>query len=64
MIKKENITINGIKLVHTYSDTNYIIKKGTNIKYIEAYDLENKNYTYYESDEALPIKEETKGENE
>lgn len=63
MIKKENIIINGIKLVHTYSDTYYIIKKGTNNKYQEAYDLENLKISYYESDEALPIKDE-KGENE
>lgn len=67
MIYKETIIINNVKLVHTYSDTNYIIKKGTNTKYIEAYDLESSKTTYYESDEELPKKEEeikTEGENE
>lgn len=44
----------GIKLYKTYSDINhYIIQKETGIKYTEAIDVENCNYTYEESEELI-----------
>jgi len=46
----------GINLYRTYSDINhYIIQDQTNIKYIEAIDIENSGYTYTESDEEIII---------
>ena len=39
MIVTENITINGKKLIRTYSDSGYLIRKaGTDEIYSEAYD--------------------------
>lgn len=56
MIKKEFYLEreDGIKLYRTYSDINhYIIQKETGIKYTEAIDVENCNYTYEESEELI-----------
>lgn len=56
MIKKEFYLEreDGIKLYKTYSDINhYIIQKETGIKYTEAIDVENCNYTYEETDEIV-----------
>ncbi len=56
MIKKEFYLErkDGVKLYKTYSDINhYIIQKETEIKYTEAIDVENCNYTYEESEELI-----------
>lgn len=58
MIIKEEITINGIELIHTFSDTYTLIQNETNLEYIEAYDLKTSNYTYKESNNLLKEKEE------
>ena len=40
MIIKENVKINGVDFIYTYSDSQYIIKQvGTGELYGEAYDL-------------------------
>ena len=59
MIKKEFYLEreDGIKLYRTYSDINhYIIQKETGIKYTEAIDVEDSNYTYEETDEIIEEK--------
>ena len=44
----------GVNLYRTYSDSNkYILQVETGIKYGEAIDVENANYTYTESDESI-----------
>ena len=44
----------GVNLYKTYSDKNvYIIKQGTDEKYDIAIDVENANYTYEETEEAI-----------
>jgi hypothetical protein len=51
----------GVNLYKTYSDQNvYIIKEGTDCKYISAIDVENASYTYIETDikVILPTKSE------
>jgi hypothetical protein len=52
MIVTENITINGKKLIRTYSDSGYLIRKaGTDEIYSEAYDPAEAGRTYIETDE-------------
>ena len=52
MIVTENITINGKKLIRTYSDSGYLIRKaGTDEIYSEAYDPAESGRTYIETDE-------------
>lgn len=51
----------GVNLYKTYSDQNvYIIKEGTDYKYISAIDVESASYTYTETDikVILPTKSE------
>lgn len=44
----------GVNLYKTYSDINhYIIQDQTGAKYTEAIDIENRGYTYTESDEEI-----------
>lgn len=44
----------GVKLYKTYSDKNvYIKKQGTDEEYDAAIDVENKNYTYEETEEII-----------
>lgn len=44
----------GVNLYRTYSDINhYIIQDQTGAKYIGAIDIENRGYTYTESDEEI-----------
>lgn len=46
----------GVNLYRTYSDINhYIIQDQTGAKYVEAIDIENRGYTYTESDEEIII---------
>lgn len=54
MIKQENITVNGVDLIRTYSDTYTIRQVETGIVYIEAIDIPNR-YTYEETEELKPI---------
>jgi hypothetical protein len=53
MIIQENITVNGVDLVRTYSDTYTIRQVETGIVYIEAIDIPNR-YTYEETEELKP----------
>ena len=47
----------GVNLYRTYSDINHYIEQiDTNIRYIEAVDIENSVHTYQETD--IPIEEE------
>lgn len=57
MIIQENITVNGVDLIRTYSDTYTIRQVETGIIYIEAIDIPNR-YTYEETEELKPVKEE------
>lgn len=51
MIKQENIIINGVAFIKTYSDTNHYIKQvETGIRYSEAIDIVPSKYTYEETD--------------
>lgn len=54
MIIQENITVNGVDLIRTYSDTYTIRQVETGIIYIEAIDIPNR-YTYEETEELKPI---------
>lgn len=58
MIKREEITTNGITLIHTYSDTYYIQKKGKTDLFVHAYDPKSVNIEYVESNIELPKEEE------
>lgn len=53
MIIQENITVNGVDLIKTYSDTYTIRQVETGIVYIEAIDIPNR-YTYEETEELKP----------
>ena len=56
MIKTDNVTINGLNLIHTFSDTNYKIHKiGTDEIYDEAVDVIGHPYTYEETTEKRDI---------
>lgn len=61
MIKTETLLINGIELIHTFSDTYTLIQNETNLEYIEAYDLKATNYTYKESNNLLVKEKEENG---
>lgn len=53
MIVQENIKIDDMDLVKTYSDSGkYIIQQKTGVRYTEAIDIPNK-YIYEESDEVI-----------
>ena len=54
MIKTENIYVNGLALVRTYSDSNRMIKRdGTGAVYSEAYDPSDSGRTYTETEEEI-----------
>ena len=56
MIKQEEVTIGGNKLIHTYSDSGfYILQVETGIKYDEAYDVIPCRYIYEETSEKIEI---------
>ena len=51
MIAKENVKINGIDFIYTYSDSQYLIKQTeTGELYGEAYDLAELPKEYEETD--------------
>lgn len=51
MIVKENVKINDFEFIHTYSDSQYIIKQvETGELYVEAYDLTELQKEYEETD--------------
>ena len=51
MILKENVKINGVDFIYTYSDSQYIIKQiETGELYAEAYDLAELPKEYDETD--------------
>lgn len=51
MIVKENVKINGFEFIHTYSDSQYLIKQiETDELYGEAYDLVELQKEYEETD--------------
>ena len=51
MIIKENVKINGVDFIYTYSDDQYIIKQiETSELYSEAYDLAELPKEYEETD--------------
>lgn len=51
MIIKENVKINGVDFIYTYSDGQYIIKQvETGELYAEAYDLAEQQKEYEETD--------------
>lgn len=56
MLIQENINVNGVDLVKTYSDLYMIKQVETDILYAEAIDVPDK-YTYVETDELKPVKE-------
>ena len=57
MIKTENLTINDIDFIKTYSDEGFkILQVETGVVYDEAIDLASSEYTYEETDE--PVEEE------
>jgi hypothetical protein len=56
MIIQENINVNGVDLVKTYSDLYMVKQVETGIFYSEAIDVPNK-YTYEETDTPKPVQE-------
>lgn len=57
MITQEQIEINGMEFLHTYSDTYMLTQVETGVLYIEALDLIPCKYTYVESEELLSVEE-------
>lgn len=49
MIRTENITINGRKLIRTYSDSGYMVERD-GVRYDEAIDPIDTNRVYTETD--------------
>lgn len=59
MIQTETLTINNHKLIRTYSDAGFKIRKsGTDEIYDEAIDPANSGRTYSETDEKVEMIEE------
>ena len=59
MIIQEIVTINDKQFKHTYSDSNFYIKKeGTEEEYAEAFDVMTSTFTYVETDKQIPHEEE------
>lgn len=55
MIIQETVTINDKQFKHTYSDSNFYIKKeGTEEEYAEAFDVMDSTATYIETDKQIP----------
>lgn len=54
MIIQENIIVDGVELVKTYSDTYLIQQLETGIIYVDAIDVPDR-YTYMETEELLPV---------
>lgn len=55
MIIQETVTINNKQFKHTYSDSNFYIKKeGTEEEYTEAFDILTSTFTYVETDKQVP----------
>lgn len=49
MVKQDSVYLCGLNFIHTYSDSNFMIKKiGTDELYLEAYDVIN--FEYEETD--------------
>lgn len=58
MIKQEEVTVGGNKLIHTYSiKGNWILQVETGAKYDEAYDVIPCKYTYEETSEKIETEE-------
>ncbi len=56
MIKTENVEINGLKLVHTYSDAGYTIRQNENCEeYYDAIDPADMVRTYTETENKIEI---------
>jgi hypothetical protein len=63
MIKTENVSINGLSLIRTYSDLDYKIHKiGTTEVYDEAIDVVGNPFTYEETTEPREIPSATEPE--
>lgn len=63
MIKSEYVTINGVNLLRTYSDTDMKIHKiGTSEVYDEAIDVVGNLFTYEETAEPREIPSATESE--
>lgn len=59
MIVREIVTMGDRQFKHTYSDTNYYIKKeGTEEIYVEAFDIMASEFTYIEIDKQIPREDE------
>ena len=59
MIIQEIVTINDKQFKHTFSDSNFYIKKeGTEEEYAEAFDVMASTFTYVETDKQIPHEEE------
>lgn len=59
MIIQEVVTINDRQFRHTFSDSNfYIRKENTTEEYIEAFDILESEFTYIETDKQIPHEDE------
>ena len=59
MIVTEIVIINDKQFKHTYSDSNfYIRKEGTEEEYAEAFDVMPSTFTYVETDKQIPHEDE------
>ena len=59
MIIQEIVTINDKQFKHTFSDSNFYIKKeGTEEEYAEAFDVMASTFTYVETDKQIPHEDE------
>ena len=60
IIQEEYICKNGIKQIHTYSDTNhYVLQNETGIEYVDVYDNGPIHYTYSETEHIIEGSSET-----
>ena len=61
MIIQETVIIDGKQFKHTFSDSNFYIKKeGTEEEYAEAFDVMTSTFTYIETDKQIPHDKEDK----
>ncbi len=53
MVQTETVTVGGIELVRTYSDTGHMIERQDGARFVEAIDPLNSGRTYTETDELI-----------
>ena len=63
MLVTETLIISNKEFIHNYSDDGHYIIRNDGVRYIDAIDLPESGYTYTESEDLIPIDNETEEEN-